>query len=59
MPAEITAAFRRRLLAPLVEHDRTNAVSLVDTLDAFLRHNASWAKTAEALHIHVNTVHTG
>ncbi|WP_030245796.1 PucR family transcriptional regulator [Streptomyces sp. NRRL S-350] len=57
VPPEITAAFRRRLLAPLTEHDRTNSVSLLDTLDAFLRHNASWAKTAEALHLHVNTVH--
>ncbi|WP_329491794.1 PucR family transcriptional regulator [Kitasatospora sp. NBC_01246] len=57
VPPEITAGFRRRLLAPLIEHDRTNSVSLLDTLDAFLRHNASWAKTAEALHIHVNTVH--
>ncbi|MFF7995809.1 PucR family transcriptional regulator [Kitasatospora xanthocidica] len=57
VPAEITADFRRRLLAPLIEHDRTNTVSLLDTLDAFLRHSASWSRTAEALHLHVNTVH--
>ncbi|SOB86240.1 PucR family transcriptional regulator [Streptomyces sp. 1331.2] len=57
VPAEITADFRRRVLAPLIEHDRTNTVSLLDTLDAFLRHSASWSRTAEALHLHVNTVH--
>ncbi|MFJ8039100.1 helix-turn-helix domain-containing protein [Kitasatospora sp. NPDC096147] len=57
IPAEVRAAFRWRLLAPLVAHDRANPVSLLDTLDTFLRHNASWSRTAEALHIHVNTVH--
>ncbi|MFB8239532.1 helix-turn-helix domain-containing protein [Kitasatospora purpeofusca] len=57
IPPEVTAAFHRRLLAPLVDHDRHNTVSLVATLDAFLRHNASWSRTAEALHVHVNTVH--
>ncbi|SDT82893.1 Purine catabolism regulatory protein-like family protein [Streptomyces sp. TLI_053] len=57
IPPEVTAAFHQRLLAPLVDHDRQNTVSLVDTLDAFLRHNASWSRTAEALHVHVNTVH--
>ncbi|MFD7417047.1 helix-turn-helix domain-containing protein [Kitasatospora purpeofusca] len=57
IPPEVTAAFHERLLAPLVDHDRHNTISLVDTLDAFLRHNASWSRTAEALHVHVNTVH--
>ncbi|MEV0192732.1 helix-turn-helix domain-containing protein [Kitasatospora purpeofusca] len=57
IPPEVTAAFHQRLLAPLVDHDRHNTVSLVATLDAFLRHNASWSRTAEALHVHVNTVH--
>ncbi|MFD8756456.1 PucR family transcriptional regulator [Kitasatospora sp. NPDC059577] len=57
VPAEITTEFRRRVLAPLIEHDRANTVSLLDTLDAFLRHSASWSRTAEALHLHVNTVH--
>ncbi|MCX4683162.1 helix-turn-helix domain-containing protein [Kitasatospora purpeofusca] len=57
IPPEVTAAFHERLLAPLVHHDRHNTISLVATLDAFLRHNASWSRTAEALHVHVNTVH--
>ncbi|MEU8927757.1 helix-turn-helix domain-containing protein [Kitasatospora sp. NPDC048545] len=41
----------------MIEHDRADTVSLLDTLDAFLRHSASWSRTAEALHLHVNTVH--
>ncbi|WP_441246817.1 PucR family transcriptional regulator [Kitasatospora sp. McL0602] len=57
LPAEVTGAFHTRLLAPLADHDRENAVSLLGTLGAFLDHDGSWARTAEALHIHVNTVH--
>ncbi|GAA0654703.1 PucR family transcriptional regulator [Kitasatospora atroaurantiaca] len=57
IPAEVTAAFHDRLLAPLAHHDRENGVSLLGTLGTFLDHDGSWARTAEALHIHVNTVH--
>ncbi|MDH6123802.1 PucR family transcriptional regulator [Kitasatospora sp. GP82] len=57
IPTEVTAAFHRRLLAPVTEHDRENTVSLLGTLSTFLEHDGSWARTAEALHIHVNTVH--
>ncbi|MFD0527729.1 helix-turn-helix domain-containing protein [Kitasatospora arboriphila] len=56
-PPEVRAAFHHRLLAPLAAHDRANAVSLLGTLDAFLAHDCSWTRTAEALHLHVNTVH--
>ncbi|MFJ5881661.1 helix-turn-helix domain-containing protein [Kitasatospora cineracea] len=57
VPAEVRAAFRGRLLGALDAHDRENAVSLVRTLEVFLHHDASWARTAQALHVHVNTVH--
>ncbi|MFF1874118.1 PucR family transcriptional regulator [Kitasatospora herbaricolor] len=57
IPPEVTAAFHARLLAPLAAHDRENAVSLLGTLTVFLDHDGSWARTAESLHIHVNTVH--
>ncbi|WP_369265516.1 PucR family transcriptional regulator [Streptomyces sp. R35] len=30
---------------------------LLETLETFLRCDGSWARTAEALHLHVNTVH--
>ncbi|MER5864949.1 helix-turn-helix domain-containing protein [Kitasatospora sp. NPDC002040] len=57
VPAEVTSAFQDRLLAPLADHDREHSVSLLDTLRCFLDHDASWSRTAEALHVHVNTVH--
>ncbi|MFJ2190093.1 PucR family transcriptional regulator [Kitasatospora sp. NPDC087861] len=57
IPPEVTAAFHARLLAPLTAHDRENSVSLLGTLAVFLDHDGSWARTAESLHIHVNTVH--
>ncbi|MFJ4596855.1 MULTISPECIES: PucR family transcriptional regulator [unclassified Kitasatospora] len=57
IPPEVTAAFHVRLLAPLAAHDRENSVSLLGTLAVFLDHDGSWARTAEALCIHVNTVH--
>ncbi|MEV4557561.1 helix-turn-helix domain-containing protein [Kitasatospora sp. NPDC049285] len=52
LPAEVRAAYRERLLGPLAGHE-----ALLATLAAFLRHDASWTRTAEALHVHVNTVH--
>ncbi|MFH8683511.1 PucR family transcriptional regulator [Streptomyces lydicus] len=30
---------------------------LLETLEVFLAQHGSWARTAEALHLHVNTVH--
>ncbi|MFC1418900.1 PucR family transcriptional regulator [Streptacidiphilus cavernicola] len=57
IPAPVTASFHERLLGPLLVNDRENTVSLLDTLAAFLEHNCSWARTAKALHVHVNTVH--
>lgn len=57
IPPEVTAAFHARLLAPLAAHDRDNAVSLLGTLTTFLDHDGSWARTADSLHVHVNTVH--
>ncbi|MFE9424620.1 PucR family transcriptional regulator [Kitasatospora sp. NPDC006697] len=57
IPAEVAQAFRRRLLEPLVEHDRGTGGALLATLVSFLEHDCSWARTAEALHVHVNTVH--
>ncbi|MER6299618.1 helix-turn-helix domain-containing protein [Kitasatospora sp. NPDC001539] len=57
IPPEVTAAFHARLLAPLAAHDDENSVSLLGTLAVFLDHDGSWARTAESLHIHVNTVH--
>ncbi|MFH9352077.1 PucR family transcriptional regulator [Kitasatospora sp. NPDC017646] len=57
IPPEVTAAFHARLPAPLTAHDADNAVSLLGTPAVFLDHDGSWARTAESLHIHVDTVH--
>lgn len=57
VPAEVAAAFRQRVLAPLIAYDRENSVSLLDTLAVFLDCDCSWARTSRALHLHVNTVH--
>ena len=57
IPEQVTTAFHDRLLAPLLANDRENSVSLLDTLATFLDHDGSWARTAKALHVHVNTVH--
>ncbi|MEZ0093763.1 PucR family transcriptional regulator [Streptacidiphilus sp. EB129] len=57
VPVEVTDAYRQRVLGPLEEHDRENSVSLLGTLTAFLDCDGSWARTAKALHVHVNTVH--
>ncbi|MFJ3899084.1 helix-turn-helix domain-containing protein [Streptomyces sp. NPDC090083] len=52
VPAEVRTAFSRSVLGEL----RSNAV-LLETLETFLARDGSWARTAEALHLHVNTVH--
>ncbi|MEV0323754.1 PucR family transcriptional regulator [Streptomyces sp. NPDC050658] len=57
VPAEIRRTFRRRLLAPLEDYDRTHNAELLPTLTAFLEHNGAWRSTAAELHIHVSTLH--
>ncbi|WP_427923772.1 helix-turn-helix domain-containing protein [Streptomyces sp. cg40] len=52
VPAEVRTAFSRTVLGEL----RGNAVML-ETLETFLACDGSWARTAEALHLHVNSVH--
>ncbi|HET6211954.1 MAG TPA: helix-turn-helix domain-containing protein, partial [Micromonosporaceae bacterium] len=56
VPAPALAAFRGRLLDPLVEYDRTHQAGLVHTLTEFLDCNGSWSRCAEHLHVHVNTL---
>ncbi|GGU27159.1 PucR family transcriptional regulator [Streptomyces violascens] len=56
IPADVRAAYHDRVLGPLAD-DNTSSRMLRETLESFLAHNGSWARTAEALHLHVNTVH--
>ncbi|MFJ3205737.1 PucR family transcriptional regulator ligand-binding domain-containing protein [Streptomyces sp. NPDC086989] len=51
VPAEVRQVFGTRTLGALRDG------ILRQTLEVFLAHNCSWARTAEALHLHVNTVH--
>ncbi|WP_432423212.1 PucR family transcriptional regulator [Streptomyces pseudovenezuelae] len=57
MPAEVRAAYSRTVLGPLLNPESASAVALLRTLETFLAHDGSWARTFEALHLHVNTVH--
>jgi hypothetical protein len=48
--------FCRELLDPLLEHDAERGSELVGTLATFLGSGRRWAATADALHVHVNTL---
>lgn len=51
VPAEVRTVFAARMLGALGDG------MLRETLEVFLANNCSWTRTAEALHLHVNTVH--
>ncbi len=53
---DVLAAFRRALLQALEEHDARRHSQLVETLDRFLSSGCRWQRTAEELHVHVNTL---
>ncbi|MGA5473161.1 PucR family transcriptional regulator [Streptomyces arboris] len=57
VPTDVRAAFGIHALGPLADATNPSHRMLLKTLDTFLAHNGSWARTAEALHLHVNTVH--
>lgn len=45
-----------RVLGALIAYDTARGADMVQTLDAFLRCNRSWVKTAEAIGVHRQTV---
>ncbi|WP_328741653.1 PucR family transcriptional regulator [Streptomyces caniferus] len=57
VPADVRTAFSSRVLGPLARAGSTSHRMLLETLEVFLAHHGSWARTAETLHLHVNTVH--
>ncbi|ARH89843.1 PucR family transcriptional regulator [Streptomyces sp. MOE7] len=57
VPAEVRGAFSSRVLGPLASRGSASHRMLLETLEVFLAQHGSWARTAEALHLHVNTVH--
>ncbi|TDC10248.1 PucR family transcriptional regulator [Nonomuraea longispora] len=56
VPADVRRSFTARLLAPLLDYDRTHQSELVGTLRVYLDCAGSWNACAERLHVHVNTV---
>ncbi|MGW4706308.1 PucR family transcriptional regulator, partial [Streptomyces sp. NPDC004285] len=56
-PADVRAVYLDTVLGPLLRAGKGSHATLLETLEVFLAHNCSWARTAEALHLHVNTVH--
>ncbi|MEW1615955.1 MULTISPECIES: helix-turn-helix domain-containing protein [unclassified Streptomyces] len=56
VPDDVRTAFGRHALGPLADDTPPHRM-LLETLDTFLAHNGSWARTAEAMRLHVNTVH--
>ncbi|MEV0447525.1 helix-turn-helix domain-containing protein [Streptomyces sp. NPDC050600] len=57
IPAAVREVYRATVLGPLLGPGRASHATLLETLEVFLAHDCSWARTAEALHLHVNTVH--
>lgn len=57
IPADVRAVYRETVLGPLLGSGRASRAMLLETLEVFLAKDCSWARTAEALHVHVNTVH--
>lgn len=57
VPAEVRSVYRETVLGPLLKAGAKPGGVLLETLELFLAHDCSWARTAQALHVHVNTVH--
>jgi hypothetical protein len=56
VPDELRGVYVRRLLGPLRAHDARHRTVLEQTLDVFLQCSGSWTRSADRLHIHVNTL---
>lgn len=56
VPDRLRRSFATAVLQDVVEYDRRTGADLVVTLRAFLDANGSWSRTAQRLHLHLNTV---
>jgi DNA-binding PucR family transcriptional regulator len=56
VPDEVRRAYALRVLEPVLDYDARTGAGLRETLDAFLECSGSWSRTAQRLHLHVNTV---
>ncbi|WP_434403138.1 PucR family transcriptional regulator [Streptomyces sp. NBC_01353] len=57
VPADVKAVYSTKTLGPLLDSAGASHRVLLETLEVFLGLNCSWARTAETLNLHVNTVH--
>ncbi|MFD6334127.1 helix-turn-helix domain-containing protein [Streptomyces niveus] len=57
IPEEVRAAYSHTVLGSLLAGDNASSAVLLQTLETFLARDGSWARAAEELHLHVNTVH--
>jgi sugar diacid utilization regulator len=56
LPGRLRRSFRDQLLQPLADYDALHGSDLLRTLGSFLDACGSWQRSAEELHIHVNTL---
>jgi DNA-binding PucR family transcriptional regulator len=56
VPDDVRRTYAHRVLGAVLDHDRRTGGDLIGTLTEFLACSGSWARTAETLHLHVNTV---
>ena len=56
LPDQVRLDFVQRVLGPLEEYDDVTDAGLVDTLVQFMQNGCSWVRTADAMHMHQNTV---
>ncbi|GAB3821705.1 PucR family transcriptional regulator [Kribbella italica] len=56
VPDDVRRTYTHRVLGPVLDHDRKTGGELLATLREFLACSGSWSRTAEAMHLHVNTV---
>ncbi|GAB2763595.1 helix-turn-helix domain-containing protein [Salinifilum aidingensis] len=56
VPEDLRRSYRARLLGQLHDYDAAHHSELVRTLDEFLACSGSWARCAQRLHVHVNTL---
>ncbi|MDJ0395877.1 PucR family transcriptional regulator [Rhodococcus sp. G-MC3] len=54
LPDRVRREYTQRVLGPLLDYNTDSG--LVETLREFLAHGGSWNRTAEVLHVHLNTV---
>lgn len=56
VPDDVRRTYAQRVLGKVLEQDQRGRSDLIGTLQEFLARSGSWSRTAESLHLHVNTV---